>query len=583
MTTIKETLGLTDTIKFLNSTVISFSLSLGLGSSSESTLTVDLVDDCTSLTGGTAFVPFAQPQLYGVGMPVYFPDNPLLTPNFSFGGILSSWEIKQSSSGLTYSVIVKDPRQLLENTLVIIDSMITGPKHHVNYFNVYAYWEQDIIYSDNCLNYGLSGSNQKGMPYYAIINTLMNEMDIRIFPSTYSSYPYSFKVDFSTFPGIAPGTRTLPQWYRVPGPGISILQILEDICNVLAYEFYVYLERVGGENIIKIGLIDLNNPPNSFAGIINAFAPISTDISYGQEFRNEKSKMVLLGDNVHYLVPTNTFDFFFGQDIYPMPGLPVEMSYKPVVPYGYDDCGFWINKKIDSLNLSLNKPFPSNGPYSISELDIRSAMSSYEMWVARTFDVNTSGTFNAAVRSIFPKGETNIQETLETISLIASSLNITDAVANSVSDSTNNPTPQLAYRNQPEVVEELKKIHGFINNLGTTYYGKQYIARLGNQKVCKKYDPETNTIIYSDTPTNNGGWIDNTYNILGLPEPELTNFRTEDQRIQGFAQFTLSYMPNSVSGVVAANTGAVRQSAFSLLANAPLNDFPNNDPFEPIA
>ena len=66
MTTTMDNLGLTDTIKFLDSTVISFNLSLGLGSSAESTLTVDLVDDCTSLAGGTGFVPFFQPDLYGV-------------------------------------------------------------------------------------------------------------------------------------------------------------------------------------------------------------------------------------------------------------------------------------------------------------------------------------------------------------------------------------------------------------------------------------------------------------------------------------------------------------------------------------
>ena len=63
MTTTMQNLGLTDTIKFLDSTVISFNLSLGLGSAAESTLSIDLVDDCTSLTGGSGFVPFFQPVL----------------------------------------------------------------------------------------------------------------------------------------------------------------------------------------------------------------------------------------------------------------------------------------------------------------------------------------------------------------------------------------------------------------------------------------------------------------------------------------------------------------------------------------
>lgn len=554
MTTIKQNLGLTNPLKFLNATVISFNASLGLGASSESTLTVDVVEDCTK---EESFVPADNPNIYGVGMPVYFPDNPEEMPNFKFGGVLHSWTAQKSSSGLTYSVVVKDPRQLLENTLIIIDSLITGPIYHINYYNVYAYWEQAVIYSNNCFNYGLSESNQKGMPYYKIIETL-NLMNIKIYPATYSSYPYAFNVDFGTFPGVAAGTRTLPLWYRVPGPGISILQLLEDICNVLAYEFYVYLEydQARNMNVIKIGLIDLNNPPSSFSSIINALESVSTDISYGQEFRNEKSKMVLVGDSVHYLVPTNTFDFFFGEDVY-------GTNLVPIVPYYYDDCGFWINKKIESLNLSLDKPFPSNGPYTISELDIRSAMSSYEMWVARTFDTNTPGGFNSAIRLMYPSGIANTQEMIDTFASVNGALNNTQAIAKNLADGLSNPADSTAYRNRPDIVNELKKMHNFLNSLGSTYYGKQFITQLNNQKVCKKYNEETGTYVYSDTPTNNGGWLDNSYSILGLTEPDLSQFRTDDQRIQGFAQFTLTYSPNVINSTVEGNRATTTGTQFS--------------------
>ncbi len=543
MTTIKQSLLLTEPIRFLGSTVLSFNMSIGLGTSAESTLTVDLIEDCYE---GDQFQPMRLPNNYGVGMPVYFPDNPTQMPECSFGGILSSWTAKQSSSGFTFDVVVKDPRQLLENTLIVIDSLIAGPQYHINYFNVYAYWEQAIIYSSNCFNYGLSQSNENGMPYYRIVETLQL-MDINIFPSTYDTYPYTFKIDFNTFPGIALGSRTLPLWYRIPGPGISLLQLLEDICSLLAYDFYVYLVNVGGVHMIKVGLIDLNVQPTSFSYIINNLADASTDVSYGQEFRNEKNKVVLVGDSVHYLSPTNTFDHFFGEDVYN--GVLV-----PVVPYGYDDCGFWISKKIDHLNLTLNSPLPSNGPYTISELDIRSAMSSYEMWVARTFDANTPGSLNAVIRAKYPLGISDNNAMIQAFTNLGSALDTTEAVAKNFSDGMDNPSSPSLYRNRPDVVNELKKMHNFIANLGSTYYGKQYITRLDKQKICKKYDTESNTYIYSDTPTNNGGWVDYNISVLGLNEPELGNFRTDDNRVKGFAQFVTTYNPSTVDPVANANT-----------------------------
>lgn len=546
--TTKQTLSLNQPLKFLGSTVISFNMSLGYGASSESTLTVDLVDDC-GIDGNEQpmFLPLISGQTNFVGMPVFFPDNPAEMPACTFGGILANWTVQQSSSGKTYNVTVKDPRQLLENTLIIIDSVVTGPIYHVNYYNAYAYWEQNIIYTNTCVNYGLSNSNEKGMTYYNIIETL-KLMNIDLYPSTYGIYPYVFRVDFNTFPGVALGTRSLPQWYRVAGPGISILQLLEDICNVLAYDFFVYLiKNENNEYIIKIGLIDLNVPPASFVNILDAFGPTATDISYGQEFRNEKSKMVILGDNIHYLMPAkaSSMAFCFGtEEILDLYGV---VQTIPIIPYGYDDCGFWINKRIHSLNVSLAYPLPTNGPYQISELDIRAAMSSYEMWLSRAFDINTPGTFNMALRTLHPQAVTNLQLVLNSLAQIDAALDNTRAISKNLTDTMNNPSSAITYRNYPKVVEDFKKIHAFLNNLGSTYYGKEFLVQLDNQKVCKKYDSETNTYVYTDTPTNNGGWVDASFPVLGLNEPWLSHFRTSDQRIKGFARFALAYDINTVN------------------------------------
>jgi hypothetical protein len=532
MTTKCENIPLTEPLRFLRSTVTSFNCSLGLGSQ-ESTLNVDLVDDCDPAVQAFAgsFQPVNDPNVI-VGAPVYFPDNPAAMP-FGFGGVLTNWTVQQSSGGKVYNVKVSDPRQLLENTIIIIDSYSGTPVKGINYFNVYAHFEKEVL-NGNCNVFGTSRSNERGMPYTKIIEALT-----AIDPTICSPTGYNFSVDFSSFPGLGQG-RQVPSWYRVAGPSISILQLLQDICDVLAYDFYVELIPAMGKNMITVGLIDLKNPPASFGGIIGAYDGVATDLSYGQELRNEKTKMVLFGEQVHYLSVVNDFDFFFGEDYNPNTN-----KLEPVVPFKHEPaaqggCGFWINKRIETLNLSLNKPLPSNGPYEISEMDIRCAMGSYEMWRNRAFDQNTEGTFNKALRANWPEIVTDIKGAVNAI------LNLQDGVKAAI-DKTNDPNNKEVKANQEKLVDDLQKVKNFLANLGSTYYGKQFFAKL-NQKICwyKDGDEENMEIYYTDVPTNAGGWVNNGP-VLGLNDPGLGFFRQDDGRVGCFAKFAISQSDSSSS------------------------------------
>ena len=522
MTTQCEDIPLTEPLRFLKSTVTSFNCSLGLGTQ-ESTLNVDLVDDCDPEVIGIAgsFQPTNDPSVI-VGAPVYFPDNPGAMP-FSFGGVLTNWTITQNGSGKTYNAKVSDPRQLLENTIIILDTYIGAPVKGINYFNVYAHFEKDVLENENCNVFGTARSNDRGMPYSKIIEAL-----IAIDPVICSPTGYQFIIDFTTFPGVSSG-RAVPDWYRVAGPSITVLQLLQDICDTLAYEFYVELVRFGTQNRIVVGLIDLSAPPSSFAGLIDAYDGVATDLSYGQELRNEKTKMVLFGEQVHYLSRVDDFDFFFGEDYN-----PATDTLEPVVPYKRDECGFWIKKRIDSLNVSLHSPFATNGPFEISEMDIRTAMASHEMWKNRTFDKNTGGNFNQAIRDKFGI-ETDINKVLQTLQ------NQGVAVQAAVGDvATGAMMVQEKLSNDNKKVEDLEKIKAFIANLGSTYYGKQFFARL-KQKICwyKDGDEENKEIYYSDLPTNAGGWVD-AGPVIGLNDPFLGFFRQDDSRIGCFARFNIS-------------------------------------------
>lgn len=536
MSTKCENIPLNEPLRFLKSTVTSFNCSLGLGSQ-ESTLNVDLVDDCDPEVEAVAgsFQP-TNDSFVGVGAPVYFPDNGATAGmDFKFGGVLTNWTIQQNNSGKTYNAKVSDPRQLLENAIIVIDSYLGPPIKGLNYFNVYSYFEEGVYKDGNCNTFGDARSNERGMPYSKIIQALTN-IDPTIYaPATApNGTPYAYKIDFGSFPGMG-GGRAVPDWYRVAGPSISVLQLLQDISDVLAYEFYVDLIKFGNDNVITVGLIDLSIPPSSFSGIgnfIDSLNCTATDLSYGQELRNEKTKMVLFGEQVHYLSRVKDFQFFFGEEFN-----PVKNKMEPIVPYKKRnepgaDCGFWIKKRIQSVNVSLNDPLPDDGPYEISELDIRCAMASYEVWRNRAFDTNTPGSFNEALRTKWQALQGDINEKMK--QLFA---NYGDAGANAMGAAIFDPNLAEIFANKEQIVEDLRKLHGFVANLGNTYYGKQFIAKL-KQTICwyKDGDEDNMEIYYSDTPTNAGGWIDNGP-VLALNDPELGFFRQDDGRVGCFARF----------------------------------------------
>ena len=509
------------TVKFLGATVISFNSNLGLGSVSESSLNVDLVEDCEE---GDIFQP--NQGSVQVGEPVYFQAG-----EFTFNGILTNWTISQGGSGKIFNVRVNDPRQLLENTIITIDSYIGPPagdgRSPPNYFNVYHKAEEAFATQGNCNAFGASQSNERGMPYNKIISTLRG-MD----PIIQSPTGFEFDINWESFP------TNLPEYYRVTGPGISVLQLLQDVCDATGKEFYVYLE---GQNTISVGTIDLTSTPSlSTYAIMDAFNGEATDISYGQELRNEKTRTLIFGEQQHYLTYVDSFEFYFGEDL-------VGDKFVPIVPFKRNKSGFWIKKKIDQLNTGLFKPFPTNGPYEISELDLRVALSGYENWQTRALDDGTDGTFNQAIRANYTECVNQLQNRIKEFTENKDNLhpkNRQKALVDLFWDPSL-PGVELA---KPKPLIDLEKIHEFLLNLATTYYGVQFIAKL-KQKICVHLGGENfQEKIFTDIPTGAGGWVDGDVPIMGLSEPELSFFRSDDFRINSFATFTLDGQVENAPG-----------------------------------
>jgi hypothetical protein len=496
---------MSEPLKFLGATVLSFNADLGLGSA-ESTLQVELVEDCEA--GDLFELKTTSNNYKEVGAPAFFSAG-----SFNFGGIIQSFNSNKSGSGSTFSVRVVDPRQLLANCVVVTDTYLKPFPAGPNYFNVYAQYEQQVL-NENCNVFGSSMSGERGMPYQKVIDGLetMN-------PTIYSPTGYDFLISFSSFP------QGLPPYYRVAGPSVTLLQLLEDVCDVLGYDFYVNLLP---NNIIVIGLIDLKVIPSSFENLVAQYEGIATEFSYGQELRNETTKSILFGEQVHYMSNVDKFIHFFGEDMYG--ATPI-----PVVPYSIDDCGFWISKKIDSLNAALNTPFNNNGPYDIHELDIRCAMSSFDIWLLRISSPDLSGSFNKLIQNRYPQLKDGVRKALQDA---IGAANVDGVPPKSAVDLINNPRKCTVFQSQPDILAELDIIWRWIKQLGDTYYGKQFISPL-NQTICY-YQLDNDPLaerIFSDIPTNAGGWVDGDIPVLGLNEPELSLFRENDNRIGCFALF----------------------------------------------
>jgi hypothetical protein len=145
----------------------------------------------------------------------------------------------------------------------------------------------------------------------------------------------------------------------------------------------------------------------------------------------------------------------------------------------------------------------------------------------RVFDPGIEGSFNAEVRKLYPE--------------------ITDAFGQraenmdnrGLGDGAMNPRAATVLKTAEDRSNELQKIHAFIQDLGTTYYGKQFIVPL-NETICAYQGENFQEKIFSSVPTNAGGWIEGDVAILGISDPELGLFRSDDNRVTSFGVFTIS-------------------------------------------
>lgn len=243
-----------------------------------------------------------------------------------FGGILQSYVQNRGPGGNPlYSVQVVDPREILSNTILILNNYAGTIYNNKNILNIYGFLEynvsiatlsaisgqlplkdelrkyvlpsgetlffgNDTYYTNGSQSFsptslpqsfpitgtGFSRRGQQGMPYYRLkqaINTLMgyggalpSEYKEKSFGGAINFRGHNYVVDFGSLPA-------LPELYYFDFDQINLLELALEICDITSKELFVTLLPVINHPASKY-LYDHNNyyavpdPSKLIAGII---------------------------------------------------------------------------------------------------------------------------------------------------------------------------------------------------------------------------------------------------------------------------------------------------------------------------
>lgn len=651
-------------IKFLGGTVLSMNTQVGWGIDN-STLEVELIEDCVVPQFGyntltEQIQEYTEPDSFIgrtqeiIGGAAYFslppPDSSLPFDKFRFGGIITGWTSKNTSSGRTFSVKLSDPKPLLEHATIITDTYCDLPYQHYNYFNVFAAYEASVGYG-NFAVFGDAQSSARGMSYNHIVRGLLALGFVNgdqfgrpvIFSNTVSNLTIPgtgrFKLDLGLLLQIFPLDGTLndytwhisniyvnpnrlvnsygqpiaipdnlplgPDFYKITG-AVSVLELINNICELTGRNFYTNLvyDPQLQENIIRVSTVQLN-AMSSYTNIVGAYSGTALDLSYGKELRSDKTRKMIMGDNIHFLSTTTDFIPFFGENeagepIYPL----MDLSGMYIDPYLSQPsaCGFWI--KVDAHKLNAQLPTPILDPsvvtpdpenpvpidyFWITETDIRTALASAQMFSLRLLNRGLNNAFNPVTGQLDLVPAKYTKTLLNAVQRSSPYSSYTNDITGRMNDFLNTwastsgvagsgvngrPFPFADMINaagltntsqySQSVAASLDKIHKFVQDLGQTYYGKQFLSRI-NEPIAVKYVDDSvgeygfGEKIYSILPSKAGGWVDYGTPVLGLTDPALSMFRTDDNRIKCFVRF---------NNTETTNTGTVS----SLLPNYLLSD-----------
>lgn len=283
-------------VKFLGSTVRSVSASQSWNTAAAGRLHVSLADDPTD---GDSFVGLDSEL---VNTPCFFE-----LGGFTYWGLLQNPRKSLSTDGFpVYEVDLVDPKDILEGAKVILSGYYGTVGGVRNLLNVFGYYESR--------SFGLSSSNDSGMPWHKLlagITALVNSGSQGDYGGPLTFHGVGYTLDLSQLPA-------LPAYYRLANHSMSLLEIIAQICEDGACDFFLELRN----RQIRVRTASRLTQPalgTIQALVDDVFGGNVIRSEVGLEGRNETTSAFLVGGEKTFNHYGQTVVSFWGYDVSAQP------------------------------------------------------------------------------------------------------------------------------------------------------------------------------------------------------------------------------------------------------------------------
>ena len=346
-----------------------------------------------------------------------------------------------------------------------------------------------------------------------------------------------------------------PRWFRLAGPNMSLLDMITQICNQCGCDFYIELIVTKSEQkIIKVRAVEraaqpeVGGPNGIEQFVLDQKNVTSKNVS--RELRNENTSTFIYGgyvQTVYQQVIESGILQYWGKDSLGVHHTYTRLGLGTAADAFYNTSGYnsevgdWaVYLDVRPLNLNLSTTLGVNYIW-ISENEMRLALGDFDAWynyclIYKAF----AGTPMGAILRARYGAKQNIEFPKELMDAGIPDKALANAFENLIAGGfAVNFSPQ-----DPESTNnsDLKKIHEYIQNWSDTFYGKQFLVQL--PYVCWYNETDSAQILFSDTPTNDGGYpAEDATNVLDLPWQEgatptpLDFFSDESNKILPFARY----------------------------------------------
>lgn len=465
-------------LNFLGLSVLSYDVRLGWNQQASS-LTVGLVRDPDA--GDVAVVP-------PLGTPVYFQHDGL-----RFAGLLQRFgESRDRSGAPVYQAVVVDPRDVLAGAQVVTAGF-AGAAPVGNVLNAYGYWQ--------ATGFGGARVTGAGMPWNLVrqaVVAMANGGGAYGRPLEWAGVRYG--LDLRDLPRV-------PDFYRVPAGTASLLELVGQVCEDAACDFFVELVGLtirvrAATRVFAQG--GLGFVRNLAAGA--AFRDLAVGTEDAAEMTPEPTAVVVTGGAKTGVHVTQTFASYWGTDV---DGRPVVGEPGELAPFGA--CEF------ANLNAADCADVVGSATYRCSTWEMRFALWGREAWdlfvgahrpdVARLLGAVLHGGAQAAGAAFAPA-----------------------LPADGVNDAPEN----VALLADEQKADRQERLFDLVRRTAEEFYGKQYLATVPGVEAA--YDAETGALVTSMEPVP-AGYLRFGAAAVGVPPARLDVLQEPDERVVPFAYY----------------------------------------------